>query len=76
MEDQFAAPHRGVDALVTLNVPFDEFDLVEDLGKVVAATGREVVEHTDLMALLKEPSDQVGPDEPTPAGDQDVGSRH
>ncbi len=63
MEDDVAALHRGVRALVTADVPFDEVDVVRDMPEVRPAAGREVVEDANLVAELEESRDEMRPDE-------------
>ena len=49
-------------------------DVVLDEGRspvdVVAATGRQVVEHDDVVSAREQRVDEVGADEPGPAGDE------
>jgi hypothetical protein len=47
-----------------------ETRLVEQIVKVSLRTGAEVVNRENLMAEVEEPTAEVRPDEPRPAGDK------
>src|SRR5579862_208050 len=73
MEDDLGAADRVVHALVATQLPLDDLDV--EPGEVLAAAGREVVEHAHVVAALEQAPDEVGADEAAAAGDEDTHHR-
>ena len=61
MEDELAAANRRVDALVAPQLALDQLH-VEPV-EVLAAAGREVVEHAHVVAALEQRPHEVRADE-------------
>jgi hypothetical protein len=59
VEDEVTPADGVVDALVALNVPLDQLDLVPDTEQVVATPGGEVVQHHYPGAIAHETLDEV-----------------
>ena len=69
MEDELAAAHRGVDALVAPQLPLDQLDV--EPGEVLAAARREVVEDAHVVAALEQRPHEVRADEARAARNKD-----
>jgi len=66
------APCDGAshEALVA-HVPFEELDVGEAMGEVLAPPGTEVVEHAHFVAPREQRVDEMRADEPGASGDKD-----
>ena len=65
-----------MDALVRAEVAFDHLDVVEELGEVLAAAGREVVEHAHGVAAGEQRADEIRADEAGAARDENLATAH
>jgi hypothetical protein len=59
VKDQLAAAHRVVGALVAADVSLDHLDFTGEVSEVVAASRREVVEHTDAVPVAQQAVGEV-----------------
>ena len=75
MEGQLAAAHGVVDALVALQIPLDQLDLVEHVVEVPALAGGEVVENAHRVPVGQQSADQMRADEAPSAGHESNGPR-
>src|SRR5439155_7913741 len=72
VEHELDTSHCCVDALVAAQLALD--DLYVEPFEVVAAPGREVVEHTDVVTALEQRAHDVRADETRSAGDEHLHS--
>ena len=72
MKDDVAALDCVRDALVALDVAFDDVDVAGEAGEVLAVAGREVVEDADVGAVCEKALDEARADESGAAGDEDL----
>ncbi len=69
MENRVHSLDRPADRRAVDQVAPDELDLVADAFQVGQEAGREVIQHADTIASLDQGLDEMGADEPGPAGD-------
>jgi hypothetical protein len=61
-----------MDPFVGPEVALDDLDVTPQRREVRAASGREVVEHSDIVAALEQRLDEIRADEPGAARDEDA----
>ena len=75
VEDEFDAPDRVVNPLITPQLPFHDLDVVRECGQIAAIARGEVVEDADAIPTLKECSNEVRPDKARTARDENRHAR-
>ena len=70
MDDEVRASHRLLDVVQIADVPLDHLDASLQRNQTLAFPGREIVQHSHLIAPLEQAPYDVRPDEPRPTGDQ------